>query len=191
MSCPLKLEGGEDPSPPYRETTSLGLPSFIPSLFLSSSVLQDLAADLFLQCFLFFNIPQTKSYPVTHTSSSFSQMGHSLLFQCPLDCSFPSLLSLPIMLSFLSICFSTSVMLPSHPYVPASSVTLLFSVPCSSLLSFTWIVPCPHELRSSEMHVNHIGQKGKWRWAGLLEWAPYNSASDLPEEFRQLLRFDA
>lgn len=34
------------------------------------------------------------------------------------------------------------------------------------------------------------GQKGKWRQAGVLEWAPYNSASDLPEEFRQLLSFD-
>ena len=120
MSCPLKFEGSEDLPPQYREITSLGLPSFIPllhSLFLSSLVLQDLAADLFLQWFLFSSIPQTKSYTVT------------LPFLILLEGSFPS----------FSMSFRSFLFLPCPAFQSSSHFSLLF-YPCH--VSFSSLSPC-------------------------------------------------
>lgn len=115
MSCPLKREGSEDLPPQYRETTSLGLPSFIPllhSLFCSFLVLGDLAADLFLQCLLFSDIPQTKSYTVI------------LPFLIISAGSFPS----------FSMSFRLFLFLPCSTFQSSSLFSLLFYPSCFLLI---------------------------------------------------------
>lgn len=87
------------------------------TLFLFSLVLQDLAADLFLQCFLFSNIPRTKSYTVT------------LPFLILSDGSFPS----------FSMSFRLFLFLPC-PTFPSSSLFSLLFYPCH--VSFSSLSPC-------------------------------------------------
>lgn len=86
-------------------------------------------------------------------------------------------------------------------YTLSVTVTLLFlvlsggsfpSFPMSIRVFLSFLVQPSHHLLfwSTSFSPQGTSSVVSERQVGLLEWAPYNSASDLPEEFRQLLSFD-
>lgn len=113
--------------------TSRGLPSFIPllhSLFLlefSRLLLQISSFSVFCSP-VFLRLNHTLSF----FPFSFSQMDHSIVFHV---CYF-SFLVQPSHHLLFSLCSSTPFMFPSHPYLPASSLTIysLSPVPLGYLL---------------------------------------------------------